>query len=178
MKSFGMRIFDVKKVTVHGESFQIHAAKEDSCYTEQETVARIRAEEARLSLDNVCTYFSLAKEIQKRRIRLQEMLARIKAEGKHIVGYGAPAKGNMLLNHCGLDSKIIDYVVDTTTSKQGLFTPGSHIPICSPERLLDDTPDYILLLAWNYADAILEKEQSLRARGTKFIIPVPKIATI
>ena len=98
----------------------------------------------------------------------------LKKQGKKIVGYGAPAKGNTLLNYCGIDNTILDFITDTTSLKQGLYTPGTRIPIEHPDKIKESEIDYILLLAWNYADAILEKEKELREKLIKFIIPVPE----
>lgn len=170
---FGMRIFDVKKIPIHGESFHIHAAKEGNNNFERESVARMREEESLMGLDDVQTHISFADEVGKLKNHIREMLVGIKSSGKRIVGYGAPSKGNTLLNYCDIDNNIVDYIVDTTPFKQGLFTPGSRIPIYPPQRIYEDTPDYVLLLAWNYADYILNKEHMLRDNGTKFIIPIP-----
>lgn len=170
---FGMRIFDVKKIPIHGESFHIHAAKEGNNNFERESVARMREEESLMGLDDVQTHISFAGEVGKLKNHIREMLVGIKSGGKRIVGYGAPSKGNTLLNYCNIDNNIVDYIVDTTPFKQGLFTPGSRIPIYPPQRIYEDTPDYVLLLAWNYADYILNKEHMLRDNGTKFIIPIP-----
>ena len=101
-----------------------------------------------------------------------------KKENKKIVGYGAPAKGNMLLNYFRIGNDFLDFIVDASPLKQGLYTPGTHLPVYSPNKLKEDRPDYLLLLAWNYAEAILEKEQKLRDEGVKFIIPVPKVKIV
>jgi hypothetical protein len=174
MERFQLRIIDVTKVPVHGESFQIHVARQQSSLGTRETVAKIRKEEVLLGLDDVQTYFSFAKEIEELRSRIHGMLTNIKSQGKRIAGYGAPGKGNILLNYAGIGNTTIDYLVDTTPHKQGLFTPGLHIPIFPPEKLHEDRPDYILILSWNYANYILNKEQELIDQGTKFIIPIPE----
>ena len=101
-----------------------------------------------------------------------------RAEGKTVTAYGAPAKSGTLLNFCGFTADDLKYVTDTTPQKVGLLTPGSHIPVLSPEILATETPDYILLLAWNYRGFILKKEQSLRERGAKFIIPIPEVEIV
>ena len=102
------------------------------------------------------------------------MIIELKNEKKSIIGYGAPAKGNVLLNFCDIDNTIIDFIIDTTPLKQGQFTPGTHIPIYAPDKIENKGEnDIFLLLAWNYEDAILEKEKLFRSKGGKFLIPIP-----
>jgi hypothetical protein len=109
---------------------------------------------------------------------LRDLLLQFKQDGKKIIGYGAPAKGNTLLNYFQLSNDIIDFLTDTTPLKQGMYAPGSHIPVYSPGKLSEARPDYILLLAWNYTEAILKKEKRLREVGVKFIIPVPEVKIV
>jgi len=97
----------------------------------------------------------------------------LKDLGKRIVGYAAPAKGNVLLNYCDIDTNILPYTVDTTPAKQGLYTPGTHLPIYAPQKFRDEQPDYALMLAWNYEQEILAQEHAYRKKGGKFIIPIP-----
>jgi hypothetical protein len=104
-------------------------------------------------------------------------LIRAKQEGKSIVGYGAPGKGNTLLNYCGIGRDFIDYTVDRNPYKQGKFTPGTHIPICSPEKIFETRPDYLLILPWNLKDEIMEQMSKIRDWSGKFIVPIPE-ATI
>jgi len=106
------------------------------------------------------------------------LLGALKKLGKTIVGYGAPGKSTTLLNFHNIGPDILDFITDTTFAKQETYTPGTHIPVVSPEILAKKIPDYILLLSWNYADAILEKEKSLREKGVKFIIPMPKVKIV
>ncbi|MFQ6672379.1 MAG: methyltransferase domain-containing protein [Candidatus Tectimicrobiota bacterium] len=173
MDRFGMRIFDVQKIPVHGESFRLHVAKTDSQHVQEETVAKIGEEESRSGLTDLQTYLSYAEEVEELKTRLRKMVRSLQSDGKRIVGYGAPAKGNILLNFCEIDRTMVEYIIDTTPTKQGLFTPGSRIPIYPPEKLQEERPDYLLLLAWNYADYILDKEQWLIDQHVKFIIPIP-----
>ena len=105
-------------------------------------------------------------------------MKKIKSDGKLAVGYGAPGKGNTLLNYFGIDGSLLKYITDTTPIKQGKYTPGTKIPIVSPDILFKDKPNFILLLSWNYAPAILEKEKALRKSGTKFIIPIPEVKIV
>ena len=141
-------------------------------------VEQILAEEKAAGLTNEEAHHSFAKKVASNKATLLTLLGELKAAGKKITGYGAPAKSNTLLNYYGIGPEIIDYLTDTTVLKQGLYSPGMHIPIVSPDRLLTDTPDYILLLAWNFKEAILKKEQALRDKGVKFIVVVPEIEVL
>ena len=123
-------------------------------------------------------YHTFAEKVRGNREKVRALLKELKAQGKKIVGYGAPAKGNNLLNYYGLGTETLDYLTDTTPLKQGLYSPGMHIPIVHPDRLLSDTPDYVLLLAWNFKDFILAKEKPLRERGVKFIVTVPELEVV
>ena len=106
---------------------------------------------------------------------LHAWLRRARAEGKRVVGYGAPAKGNTLLSFLEPGPETIDYLVDKSPLKQGRYTPGTHIPVVGPERLLDDQPDYVLLLAWNFAEEILAQQAEYLRRGGAFVVPVPEV---
>lgn len=178
MDRFGLRIIDARTIPTHGESFQIHAARKGSLHPVLSSVARVREEEDRLGLNDPKTYKAFAKEVEKLKTDLVALLKDLKKQGKRIVGYGAPGKGTTLLNYCGIGHETLEYIVDSTPIKQGLYMPGTTIPIRHPDVLKSDAPDYLLLLAWNYADAILKREQLLRDRGMKFIIPVPRLEIV
>lgn len=175
VESAGMKIYDVQIVPTQGRSLRIFVAKDR---TPTPNVERVLAEEERVGLIDEAAHRSFGRNIEGEKEKLLTLLRNLKAAGKKIVGYGAPAKGNTLLNYYGIGPDILDYLTDTTPLKQGLYSPGMHIPIVSPEKLLTDTPDYILLLAWNFRDAILEKEKALREKGVKFIITVPVVEVI
>src|SRR3989344_3398856 len=170
-----MKVFDVQIVPMQGRSLRVFAAKNRTVH---QSVARILQEEKDAKLTNEATLTSFAENVRRNRELLQTLLTNLKRAGKKIVGYGAPAKGNTFLNYYGIGPDVLDYLTDTTPLKQGMYSPGMHIPIVSPERLAIDKPDYALLLAWNFRDHILEKEKGLREQGMKFIISIPRIEIV
>lgn len=167
----GLKIFDIEMVPMHGESMRVYAGKSREPSI---AVVEMLKKEKNMKLDKMETFLNFKNKVENNQNRLVVLLTDIKKQGKSIVGYGAPAKGNTLLNFCKIDGKTVDYIIDTTPFKQGLVAPGSHIPIYSPEKLKESRPDYVLLSAWNYADAIIKKESELINAGTKFILPVPE----
>lgn len=171
----GLKIFDVKLIPVHGQSLQVYVGKN---YQVEESVNKFLQQEKKMGLDNIDVYKTFANKVERNRDELRNLLLKLKKENKRIVGYGAAAKGNTLLNYFQIDNKILDFIVDDSPLKQGLYTPGTCIPIYSPDKLKGDQPDYLLLLAWNYAESILKKEQKLRDEGVKFIIPVPEVKIV
>lgn len=175
VNQFDLNLFDIKLVPMHGASLRVYVGHNRF---QEKSVYEFLKKEKELGLDKLETFFEFSEKVKKNRKELVNLLSDLKKKGKKIAGYGAPAKGNTLLNFCGIDDKILDYLTDTTLFKQGKLTPGTNIPVHSPEKLLSNRPDYVLLLAWNYADAILKKEQSLRDKGVKFIIPVPEVKIV
>ena len=119
------------------------------------------------------TYDRAAESARHIRSRLLALLHEFKRAGRRVAGYGASAKGNTLLNYCGIGTDLLEYIVDRNPLKQGLYSPGRHIPIVSPEKLSEDRPDYLLLLAWNFAEEIMEEQAEFRAQGGQFILPIP-----
>ena len=174
-KQFNLRIVDVEFIPTHGQSLRVYVAKGGDV---QKTVSDVLEKERNLGLDKRATFEAFAEKVERNKQDIVSNIARLKKEGKCVVGYGAPAKGNTLLNYCGIGAESIDYIADATPFKQGLFTPGMHIPVVPIEKLRADAPEYILLLAWNYAPHILEKEKALRESGIKFIIPVPEVRIV
>ncbi len=166
-----MEIFDVEKTDTHGGSLRVLAQKKNGPRQVNEQAIRAFLEnEDRLGLGKAETYAAFAREIEENKKRLLEIIARLKNEGKKIVGYGAAAKGNTLLNHFNIGRECLDYVVDDSPWKQGLYTPGTHLPVVQSTEIAKTNPDYVLILAWNFAGPIMEK----LGPGHKFIIPVPK----
>ncbi len=178
LKKYDLEVFDVQRVSGQGGSLRVFAGHSPLIHPINNTAESLLKEEQLQGLYNFKTYQDFATKPEKIKDALLKLLREIKQTGKSIVGYGAPAKGNTLLQYCGIDSKLIDYIVDEAPSKQERFAPGSLIPIFSPKKLLHDKPDYILILAWNYADSIIAKENKLSEQGVKFIIPIPEIKII
>ena len=171
----GMEIFDVEIVPMQGQSLRVYASKGREV---KPAVARVLAEEETAGLTTEGAYRAFAEKVEANKKALLELLRTLKAEGKKIAGYGAPAKSTTLLCYYDLGRETLEYLTDTTTLKQGLYSPGKHIPIVSPNRLKEDRPDYAFLLAWNFKDAILEKEEELRKKGTKFIVTIPELQAL
>jgi ABC-type Fe3+-hydroxamate transport system substrate-binding protein len=130
-------------------------------------------DERQAGMTEAATYQDFAERVHQIRNDLTGLLAELKAEGKSIAGYGAPAKGNTLLNFFGIGTETLDFLVDRNTLKQGLFSPGMHIPVLSPEAVAERQPDYLLVLAWNFLDEIREQMAEFEAKGGKFIVPLP-----
>ena len=120
------------------------------------------------------TYIAFSGRVEKIRSDLMTLLHELKRSGKRLAGYGAPAKGNTLLNYCGIGPDLLEYLADRSTLKHGLYSPGMHIPVVPAERVLDTQPDYLLILAWNFGDEIMAQQAEYQRRGGRFILPIPK----
>lgn len=177
-RRFEMSVFDVKKTDSHGGSIRIFVKKNESLRRIEKTVQEFIKKEEILGLRREQTFKNFAKKIYVNKVKLKKLLKDLKSSGKTIIGYGAPAKGNTLLNYFKIGPKILDYIVDDSKYKQGLFTPGMHIPVVELSKIQEVRPDYILILAWNFAQPIMEKLQGYEKYGGKFIIPVPNPAII
>ena len=141
-------------------------------------VERVLAKEILKGIDQFETYKRFAQQTANIKSALTTTLRKLKAQGKRIVGYGAPAKGNTLLSFLGLGPDLVEYIADRSTLKQGRYTPGTHIPVVSPDRLLAEQPDYVLLLAWNFAEEVMAQQAEYHRRGGSFILPVPEVKII
>jgi SAM-dependent methyltransferase len=169
-----MKIFDVQEVDTQGGSIRVYAKHANGPHKVRPVVAEMVKAELEMGLDKTETYMGLGERANYIKKELVRILTDLKRQGKRIVGYGAPAKGNTLLNFCGIGPQHIDYIIDKTYFKHGKFTPGMHIPVFPIEKILEDgPPDYYLLLVWNYAEAMLKQEEEFRKNGGKFIIPIP-----
>jgi SAM-dependent methyltransferase len=174
VNQFGLEVFDIKKQSVHGGTIRVFITKKGNIL-QKNSVQEFLDQERQYGLDKILTYEKFAQNIIDLKSELIESIIKLKKEKKSLIGYGASAKGNVLLNYCNIDHTILDFIVDTTLLKQGKFTPGTHIPILPPNEMeTKGDGDLILLLAWNYEDAILEKEKLFTSKGGKFLIPIPK----
>jgi SAM-dependent methyltransferase len=175
----GLRIFDVEKLSTHGGSLRIYAAHQASPrWEEQPSVARLLAEERSAGLDDISSYSNFSERVNRTKLDLLLFLTDIKREGRKVVGYGAPAKGNTLLNFCGIRTDFLDYTVDRSPQKQGMFLPGTHIPIAAPEKIFQTKPDYVLILPWNLRDEIAAQMSGIAAWDGKFVVPIPEVRVL
>ncbi|AMV24298.1 hypothetical protein VT84_07870 [Gemmata sp. SH-PL17] len=166
-------IRDVQRVPIHGGSLRLFAAPVESVDEVSPRVTNLLAEEADWGVGTFEPYRAFAERVAAIKHGLRDLLKRLKSEGKRIAAYGASAKGSTLLNFCGIGPETLDFIVDRSTVKQGKFTPGTRLQIHAPEKLLEDMPDYTLLLTWNFADEILKQQTEYQNRGGRFILPVP-----
>lgn len=172
--SHGMEIFDVVKRDVHGGSVRIFVKMADAKPKINTSVQKFIDIERKKKLFDINTYRRFAKNIAKNKLELVKLLKKFKQEKKSIAAYGAPAKSTTLLHYFNIGPDTIDFIADDSPFKQGLFTPGTHIPIVAPKEIYSKKPDYLLLLAWNFADSIMNIHKKYKQTGGKFIIPVPK----
>jgi len=174
----GLTIFDVEELWTHGGSLRIHARHTaDDSRPVSNAVLELRAREEAAGYRDVATYTAFEEQVRETKRSLLEMLSELKRQGKTIVGYGAPGKGNTLLNYCGVRTDFLDFTVDRNPYKHGRYLPGTHIPIFPPEKIDEVKPDYILILPWNFKDEILEQMKHAREWGAQFIVPIP-VATV
>lgn len=173
----GFEIVDVERLPVHHGQIRVFAQRKGVGRVSA-NVTRLMAEEKAAGMDKLETFQRFARDVLDLKTQLDTQIARIKSEGKTVAAYGAPAKGSTLLSYFGIGPDRIRYIADKSPLKQGRYTPGTHIPVVAPEKLIEDQPDYVLLLAWNFADEIMEQQAAYRARGGRFIIPVPEVRVV
>jgi novobiocin biosynthesis protein NovU/D-mycarose 3-C-methyltransferase len=159
---------------IHGGSILFHLRHRSLNLRPHESVRQALENEARLRLNDPASWEPFVRQVQKIQTELPALLRRLKGQGKRIIGYGASAKGNTLLNTCGITTRELDYIIDNTPFKQNKVAPGSWLPIRSPESLLRDKPDYALILAWNFAPEIIQRETEYQKSGGRFILPIPE----
>ncbi len=174
----GLEIFHVEKTKVHGGSNRIFAQKLQSPKYNNIMVHKIISDEFDAGIDSITTYYEFSERVEKSKKDLLDLLSRLKRGKNKIVGYGATSKSTSIFNYCGIGPDIIDYITDTTLSKQGKLSPGMHIPVVSPQEGFNLSVDYAFLGAWNYLDEIKQKEFNFLKRGGKFISHVPRVSLI
>jgi hypothetical protein len=172
----GLTIFDVEELPTHGGSLRIYARHTEN-YSQpvSEKVLKLRTREEAAGFTSLETYFFFGEQVKETKRKLLDFLITAKRERKSIVGYGAPGKGNTLLNYCGIRTDFIDYVVDRSPYKQGLFLPGTHIAIFHPDKIQETKPDYVLILPWNLKNEIMAQIAYIRDWGGKFVVPIPEV---
>ncbi len=172
----GLTIFDVEELSTHGGSLRIYACHAEDTYKPvSQQVTELRAREELAGFKTIEHYFSFAQKVKSTKFKLLDFLITAKRQGKSIAGYGAPGKGNTLLNYCGIRSDFIDYTVDRSPYKQGKLLPGTHIPIFHPDKIKETKPDYLLILPWNIKDEIIEQMSYIRDWGGQFVVPIPEV---
>jgi SAM-dependent methyltransferase len=172
----GLRVFDVERVGTHGGSLRVYAChREDPTKTTGSEVAVISAAEDRAGLRDMATFKEFARRVVHTKCELLRFLAESHLSGRTVAGYGAPAKGNTLLNYCGIGRELLRFTVDRSPHKQGLFLPGTHIPIHEPTAIFETKPDYLLILPWNLRSEIAEQMQGIRAWGAQLVVSIPRL---
>jgi SAM-dependent methyltransferase len=172
----GLALFDVEELPTHGGSLRIYARHaDDTSRPPSPRVAALRLREQMAGGGRLDSYLSFGAQVEAVKRGLLEFLIRARREGKSVAGYGAPCKGNTLLNYCGIRSDFLEYTVDRSPHKQGKFTPGTHIPIHAPDHIRRTRPDYVLILPWNLRDEIMEQLAHIREWGGRFVVPIPDV---
>jgi SAM-dependent methyltransferase len=172
----GLTLFDVQEIDIHGGSIRIFARHtEDHSKPVTDRIAAFKNREIAFGLDRLATYANFTEQVKETKRKLMEFLITAKQKGKTIAGYGAPGKGNTLLNYCGIRTDFLDYTVDRNPYKQGKYTPGTHIPILDPEQIRLTKPDYLLILPWNVKDEIMHQVSYIREWGGQFVVPIPEV---
>jgi SAM-dependent methyltransferase len=175
----GLTLFDVEELPTHGGSLRIYARHDgDASKPVGERVADLLAREEAAGLSRLETYSSFAERVRRVKRGILRFLIEAREEGRSVAGYGAPAKGNTLLNYCGVRTDLLDYTVDRSPHKQGRFLPGTRIPIHGPDRLRETRPDYVLILPWNLVDEIVEQMADVRSWGGKFVVAIPEVRVL
>ncbi|MCP9627206.1 class I SAM-dependent methyltransferase [Rhodopseudomonas palustris] len=169
----GLRVFDVQQLPTHGGSLRLFACRKDAGHSDGPGLAEVRDLERRLGLDTDAPYLAFAEKVRETKRAFLSLLIDLKRQGKSIAAYGAPAKGNTLLNYCGVGADMIDFTVDMSPHKQGMFLPGTRLPILAPQAITGAKPDYLVILPWNLEKEITAQMAVIADWGGKFIIPIP-----
>jgi SAM-dependent methyltransferase len=174
----GLRLCDVDQIPTHGGSLRIYACHTDDSRANAPAAAKLRDHELARGLRNLDTYTKFEARVKDTKRKLLGFLIQARAGGKSVVGYGAPGKGNTLLNYCGIRTDFLDYTVDKSPHKQGRYTPGTHIPILAPEKIRETKPDYVLILPWNLQREITAQLSFIKEWGGKCVVPIPSVKVL
>ena len=178
IKKYGLRLFDIEHLSTHGGSNRYYICKEDGKYKSSSRLKKALKDEISNKLHKFESYYKFSKRVNLSRKNLLNLMTELKKKKKKIISYGATYKSTTVFNYCKINSKIIDYVTDTTSNKQGKFTPGTHIKIISPKIGINKTVDYAFLGAWNFKKEIFKKEKNFLKKGGRFITHVPKVTIL
>ena len=178
LRAHGLEVFDVEELAAHGGSLRVYAQHTGGPHATAAAVEALAEREQEQGYDRLATYGDFAPRVTETKWRLLEFLIGCRRDGKRVVGYGAPGKGNTLLNYCGIRTDLIDFTVDRNPYKQGQFLPGTHIPIREPEALERAQPDFILILPWNLTDEIVAQLAHAREWGARFVVPIPEVRVL
>lgn len=175
----GLMLFDVEEILTHGGSLRIYACHSgDVSKAVEDSVTDLREREQKAGFTCLNHYFSFTEKVKETKRKLLDFLIQTKRQGCSVVGYGAPGKGNTLLNYCGIRTDFLDYVVDRSPYKQGKFLPGTHIPIHHPDKIKETKPDYVLILPWNLKTEVIEQNAYIREWGGQFVVPIPEVTVL
>jgi hypothetical protein len=175
----GLVLFDVEELPTHGGSLRIYARhREDASRPATERILEMRTREAGFGMGDLATYDRFGEKVAETKRKLLEFLIGARRRGKTVVGYGAPGKGNTLLNYCGIRTDFLDYTVDRNPYKHGKYLPGTHIPIFPTERIAETRPDFVLILPWNFKDEIVRQMAFIREWGGRFVVPIPEVEVL
>jgi SAM-dependent methyltransferase len=174
-QSHGLRVYDVEEIPTHGGSLRVYACHEAAATATRESVPALIAREDAFGLRSLERYQRFGEQVRETKRQLLSFLIEAKRDGKTIAGYGAPGKGNTLLNYCGIRTDFVDYTVDRNPYKHGKYLPGTHIPIHPPERIRQTRPDYVLILPWNLRDEIAAQLSYIREWDGRFVVPIPAV---
>jgi len=178
-RKHGLVLFDVEEISTHGGSLRIYGKHKNNKFEAiTKRIGNLLKKEESAGLLNLDTYYRFGEKVNSTKRKLLNFLIQIKNDGKKIAGYGAPAKGNTLLNYCGIRTDFLDYTVDRSPHKQNKYLPGTHIPVKHPDIIKEDRPDYLLILPWNIKDEIIDQMSFIREWGGKFIIPIPEMKVL
>ena len=176
LAAHGLTLFDVEEIPTHGGSLRIYARHvENTSSPISQNVSRLKVHEEASGITRLEYYSSFAEKVKETKRKLLDFLIKARCEGKSVAGYGAPGKGNTLLNYCGIRTDFLDYTVDRNPYKQGKFLPGTHIPIFHPDKITETKPDYVLILPWNFKEEIMKQIFYIRSWGGQFVVPIPEV---